>query len=68
MRSDSMKRAMERAPHRSLPYAPGCDEQDVTQSFIGIVNSYSEIVPGHKHMRDLATAAKEGIRSAGGTP
>ena len=46
MRSDSMKRAMERAPHRSLAYAPGCDEQDATQSLIGIVNSYSEIVTG----------------------
>ena len=37
---------MKRVPHRSLPNALGCDEQDVTQSLIGIVNSYSEIVPG----------------------
>jgi dihydroxy-acid dehydratase len=68
MRSDAVKRGIERAPHRSLLRALGCDDSDIGQPFIGVVNSFTEIVPGHIHLRTIADAVKAGVRSAGGTP
>ncbi|MBN1189887.1 MAG: dihydroxy-acid dehydratase [Dehalococcoidales bacterium] len=68
MRSDSVKKGIERAPHRSLLYALGCIRSDFEKPFIGIINSYSEIVPGHMHLREIADAVKAGVRSAGGVP
>ena len=68
MKSDAIKKGLERAPHRALLHALGCDTADFDKPFIGVVNSFTEIVPGHVHLRDIAEAVKTGIRSAGGVP
>ncbi|TET25832.1 MAG: dihydroxy-acid dehydratase [Dehalococcoidia bacterium] len=68
MRSDVVKKGIERAPHRALLYAVGCSRTDIDKPFIGIINSFSEIVPGHIHLRDIAEAVKAGVRSGGGAP
>jgi len=68
MRSDMVKKGIERAPHRSLLYAVGCSSDDWNKPFIGVVNSFSEVVPGHIHLKSIAQAVKEGIRSQGGVP
>lgn len=68
MRSDAVKKGIERAPHRSLLYALGVGRDDLAKPFVGIVNSYSEIVPGHIHLNDIAAAVKGGVRAGGGTP
>ena len=68
MRSDVIKKGIERAPHRSLLYAAGCSSDDWNKPFIGIINSFNEIVPGHMHLQSIAKAVKEGIRSQGGVP
>lgn len=68
MKSDSIKKGIERAPHRSLLYALGCTKSDFDKPFIGIVNSFTEIVPGHMHLNEIAKAVKDGVRSAGGVP
>jgi dihydroxy-acid dehydratase len=68
MRSDIMKTGVERGPHRSLLYALGLEEREIRQPLIGVVNAANEIVPGHIHLDNLAKAAKDGVRSAGGTP
>jgi len=68
MKSDAAKRGVERAPHRSLLYAVGCTRADMDKPFIGIINSFSEIVPGHIHLRDIAEAVKAGVWSGGGVP
>ncbi|MDP6127664.1 MAG: dihydroxy-acid dehydratase [Dehalococcoidales bacterium] len=68
MKSDSVKKGIERAPHRSLLYALGCTPAEMDKPFIGIVNSISEIVPGHAHLGSIAAAVKAGIRSKGGVP
>jgi len=68
MKSDVVKKGIERAPHRSLLRALGCTDKELGQPFIGVVNSFSEIVPGHMHLRGIAEAVKSGVRQAGGTP
>lgn len=68
MKSNVVKQGIERAPHRSLLRALGCSEKDMKQPFIGIINSFSEVVPGHIHLRTVAEAVKGGVREAGGTP
>jgi len=68
MKSDAVKKGAERAPHRSLLYALGCTKEELNKPFIGIVNSFNEIVPGHKHLQQIAEAVKEGVRAAGGVP
>ncbi len=68
MRSEAVKKGIERAPHRSLLYALGVTRSEMDKPFIGIVNSYSEIVPGHINLRDIAEAVKEGVCSGGGVP
>jgi dihydroxy-acid dehydratase len=68
MRSDLVKKGIERAPHRALLRALGCSSDDWDKPFIGVINSFSEIVPGHIHLRTIAKAVKEGIRSRGGVP
>jgi dihydroxy-acid dehydratase len=68
MKSDAIKRGVERAPHRSLLYALGWRREDLDKPFIGIVNSFTEIVPGHMHLRDIAEAVKAGVYSGGGVP
>ena len=68
MKSDMVKKGIERAGHRSLLRALGCTEKELDQPFIGIINSFSEIIPGHIHLRSIAEAVKGGVREAGGTP
>jgi dihydroxy-acid dehydratase len=68
MRSDLVKKGIERAPHRSLLRAVGCSSGDWDKPFIGVINSFSEVVPGHIHLQAIAKAVKEGIRSWGGVP
>jgi dihydroxy-acid dehydratase len=68
MKSEAIKKGIERAPHRSLLYALGCSRQDIGKPFIGVVNSFTEVVPGHVHLRTIAEAVKEGVRAGGGVP
>ncbi len=68
MKSDAIKRGLERAPHRALLHALGCSVADLDRPFIGVVNSFTEIVPGHVHLRQIAEAVKEGVHAAGGEP
>lgn len=68
MKSDIIKRGPERAPHRALLYALGWRRTDIDKPLIGVVNSFSEIVPGHIHLRDIAEAVKAGVHRAGGVP
>ncbi|KLU58660.1 dihydroxy-acid dehydratase [Peptococcaceae bacterium CEB3] len=66
--SDTVKQGVDRAPHRSLLKALGLTEREIAKPFIGVVNSYTELVPGHMHLRQIADAVKAGIRENGGTP
>ncbi|HCG76516.1 MAG: dihydroxy-acid dehydratase [bacterium (Candidatus Ratteibacteria) CG_4_9_14_3_um_filter_41_21] len=68
MRSDLMKKGIERAPHRSLLKAMGYTDSEIEKPIIGVANSANEIVPGHIHLHEIARAVKDGIRSAGGLP
>jgi dihydroxy-acid dehydratase len=68
MRSEEIKKGIERAPHRSLLKALGVDDEELNRPFIGVINSYSEIIPGHIHLLRIAEAVKAGIREAGGVP
>ncbi len=68
MRSDLMKKGLEKAPHRSLYKAMGYTDEEIAQPIIGVANPASEIIPGHIHLNDIAKAVKAGIRYAGGTP
>lgn len=68
MRSDLMKKGVERIPHRALFYALGLTDEELERPIIGVVNAHNEIIPGHMHLDDIAEAVKAGIRMAGGTP
>jgi dihydroxy-acid dehydratase len=68
VKSDAAKKGIERAPHRSLLYAVGCTPEDMDKPFIGVANSFTEIVPGHIHLREIGEKVKEGIREGGGVP
>ncbi|MCL2403651.1 MAG: dihydroxy-acid dehydratase [Coriobacteriia bacterium] len=67
-RSDQITQGVERAPHRSLLYALGLTDEELSRPIIGIVNSHNEIVPGHTHLDKLSEAVKAGVLAAGGTP
>ncbi len=68
MRSDTVKKGFERAPHRSLLKACGLSDDDIKKPFIAIANSYVDIVPGHIHLDKVGQMVKESVREAGGTP
>ena len=68
MRSDEIKKGVERAPHRSLLKALGLTDSDISKPFIGIANSYNTIIPGHLHLNEIAESVKVGITAAGATP
>lgn len=68
MRSDAIKVGIERAPQRAALYAVGCSKDDLKKPFIGVINSASEIFPGHVQLGHIASWVKAGIRSAGGIP
>jgi dihydroxy-acid dehydratase len=68
LNSDAIKTGVEKAPHRSLLHSLGLGAPDMKKPFIGVVCPYSELVPGHKHLRELSDAVKQGVWSAGGVP
>src|SRR5512137_1021933 len=68
MRSDTVKKGFERAPHRSLLRAVGLKDEDFAKPFIGIANSHIDIIPGHFYLQEYGRIAKEEIRKAGGVP
>ena len=68
MVSERIKEGINRAPHRSLLRATGIKDKDFDKPFIGIANSFTEVVPGHVHLNDLVVYVKRGIRDAGGVP
>ena len=70
MRSDTIKKGFEHAPHRSLLRATGVikEESDFERPFIGIANSYTDLIPGHVHLQEFGKIAKQAIREAGGVP
>ena len=68
MRSDTIKKGFERAPHRSLLRACGLKDEDFDKPFIGVVNSYIDIIPGHVHLQEFGRIIKQEIRKAGGVP
>ena len=70
MRSDTIKRGAERAPHRSLLRATGAieSESDFEKPFIAIANSYIDCIPGHAHLNEVGQLVKRLVRAAGGVP
>ena len=68
MRSDRIKKGIERAPHRSLLKATGVTDADMEKPFVAVVNSYVDIVPGHVHLQEFGRIVKEAVRAAGAVP
>jgi len=68
MRSDTVKKGYEKAPHRSLLRAVGLQDADFDKPFIGVANSYVGIIPGHVHLQEVGRIVREAIREAGGVP
>lgn len=68
MRSDAIKRGLDRAPHRSLLRAAGVKENEWDKPFIAIANSFVEIIPGHTHLAQVGRMVAEAVREAGGVP
>ncbi|MHB1362135.1 MAG: dihydroxy-acid dehydratase [Thermoleophilia bacterium] len=68
MKSDDIKKGVTRAPHRALLRALGLGGREMELPFIGVANSFNEVIPGHTHLRGLTEAVKQGIWAAGGVP
>ncbi|MBU4504612.1 MAG: dihydroxy-acid dehydratase [Proteobacteria bacterium] len=68
MKSDNVKKGVERAPHRSLFKAMGYTDSEINRPLIGIANSANGIIPGHVHLDQIVEAVKAGVYMAGGTP
>ena len=68
MRSDTIKKGFDRTPHRSLLRATGLKDEDFNKPFIGVANSYIDIIPGHFFLQEYGRVVKEAIREAGGVP
>ncbi len=68
LRSDKVKKGIERSPHRALLRACGLTEEDLDKPLIGIANSYIDIIPGHVHLREFVQPIKDEVRKAGGVP
>lgn len=68
MRSDTVKKGFDKAPHRALLRATGLQDEDFNKPFVAIVNSYVDVVPGHVHLQDFGKMVKEAVRAAGGVP
>ena len=68
MNSDKVKAGVEHAPHRSLLKADGYNDEQMRRPFIGVVNSFNEVAPGHMHLQTIARAVKDGVLASGGTP
>ena len=68
MKSDTVKKGFQRAPHRALLRACGLTDEDMNKPFIGVANSFCEVVPGHVHLNKVAQTVKQAVRDAGGVP
>ncbi len=68
MRSNDMKKGVERLPHRSLLKACGLTDREISRPIIGVANSVNELIPGHINLDKISEAVKAGIRASGGTP
>ena len=70
MRSDLIKKGFEKAPHRSLLRATGqiLSDSDFERPFVGVANSYTDLIPGHVHLQKFGETAKKAVRDAGGVP
>lgn len=68
MRSDQIKKGIERSPHRSLLKAVGVSDADMNKPFIAVVNSHVDVVPGHVHLQEFGQQIKDTIRANGGVP
>jgi dihydroxy-acid dehydratase len=68
MRSDAVKKGIDKAPSRSLLRATGLNDEEMSKPFIGIANSWNDIIPGHLHLNELVEEVKKGIIEAGGRP
>ena len=68
MRSDKVKKGLEAVPRRALLYATGLSPDHLKRPFIGIASSFTDLIPGHVHMRILERYIERGIEAAGGTP
>ena len=68
MRSDTVKKGYEKAPHRALLRATGLQDEDFNKPFVAIVNSYVDVVPGHVHLQEFGKLVKDAVRAAGGVP
>jgi dihydroxy-acid dehydratase len=68
MNSDTVKKGFQRSPHRALMHACGLSDDDIKKPFVGVANSFCEIVPGHVHLDKVAKVVKQAVREAGGVP
>lgn len=68
MRSDTVKKGYEKAPHRALLRATGLKDEDFNKPFVAIVNSYVDVVPGHVHLQEFGKMVKDAVRAAGAVP
>ncbi len=68
MRSDTIKKGIERIPHRALLFATGLTRKDLGKPFIGIASSFTDLIPGHTQMRSLESTIENGVYAAGGKP
>ena len=70
MRSDTIKSGYDKAPHRSLLKATGVikSDEDFKKPFVGICNSYIDLIPGHVHLQEFGKIVKDAVREAGGVP
>ena len=66
MRSDKITKGLERVPARALLYATGLNKDDLGKPFIGIASSFTDLIPGHVHMRALERSIEKGIHAGGG--
>ena len=65
MRSDTVTKGKQQAPHRSLMNALGLTQEEMDRPLVGIVSSYNEIVPGHMNLDKIVNAVKQGVAMAG---
>jgi dihydroxy-acid dehydratase len=68
MKSDTIKKGLERLPHRALLYATGIPRTEMDKPFIGVATSFTDIIPGHTGMRDLERFIEKGVHTGGGYP
>lgn len=68
LKSDNIKKGVERSPNRSLLYSLGLTKEELDRPLVGVISAYSEIVPGHMNLDKISENVKAGIRLSGATP